>query len=264
VRPVPPCRFAGLPRRRLRLPSWLTATPIAHRGLHRLSAGVPENTLAAFDAGASAGYALEMDVQLSRDGVPMVFHDERLKRLTGAAGLMADRTAAELADLRVLATGEPVPTLGQVVRHVAGRVPLVVELKRPPQPDGRLEAAVARVLAEQRCDHVVQSFDPAVLESYRRLRPTTPRGQIAMRFTRYSGEFPLWRALPLEHLLANWRSRPHFIAYDIEGLPHPAPLAWQAAGLPLLTWTVKTRRQLAKARAIADNVIFETIDPDRD
>src|SRR4051812_13377894 len=108
-------------RNRLR---WLTARPIAHRGYHDLRSGRPENTLAAFEAAASARYAIECDLHISADGVPIVFHDEQLERLTGERGAVRDKTAAELGDLHVAGTREWIPTLDELLTLVAGRVPL--------------------------------------------------------------------------------------------------------------------------------------------
>src|SRR4030095_14841500 len=106
-------------RNRLR---WLTARPIAHRGYHDIRRGRPENTLAAFDAAVEAHYAIECDLHISADGLPVVFHDADLARLTGATGQIRDRTAAELGDLRIAGTGEWIPTLDELLSLVAGRV----------------------------------------------------------------------------------------------------------------------------------------------
>jgi len=243
------------------VPAWLIEVPVAHRGLHDRRADVPENSLAAFRAAARDGYAAELDVQLSADGVPMAFHDRRLERLTGAEGRMAARDAAELAELRLLGTAETLPTLADVLALADGRLPLVIELKPPPERDGRLEAAVWRLLRDYDGPYVVQSFDPAVLGWFHAHAPAAVRGQIACAFAGLVRAFPVWQALPLQDLKYNWLSKPHFVAYDIDALPRPAPAAARGAGLPLLVWTVKTPRQLAKARRLADNVIFEHVAP---
>jgi glycerophosphoryl diester phosphodiesterase len=111
------------------MPSWLRETPVAHRGLHDQAAGVPENSLAAFRAAADAGYAMEFDVRLSADGIVMVFHDAKLKRLTGRPGLVAETPSAALRQLHLHGTGETIPTLTQVLQVIAGRVPLLIEVK---------------------------------------------------------------------------------------------------------------------------------------
>jgi glycerophosphoryl diester phosphodiesterase len=107
---------------------WLTQRPISHRGLHDRLHQRPENTLAAFAAAAEAHYAIECDVHISSDGIPIVFHDDDLERLTGIPGSVRERTAAELGDLRVLKTAEWIPTLDELLSLVAGRVPILIEL----------------------------------------------------------------------------------------------------------------------------------------
>src|SRR3954466_4751370 len=120
---------------------WLVRTPIAHRGLHAARDGRPENSLAAFAHACALGFPAEMDVRLTRDGEVVVFHDRALERLTGASGSVDERTAAELRGLRLLGTAEPVPLLRDVLALVAGRVPLLIELK-PSALGADLEHAV--------------------------------------------------------------------------------------------------------------------------
>ena len=117
-----------------------TRLPIAHRGLH--SPGVPENSLAAFRAAIAAGYGIELDIQPSSDCMPMVFHDYDLIRMCGDEGYVVDRSAADLAELRLLGTAEPIPTLAEVLREVAGRVPLLIEIK---DQDGRLGTSIGEL-----------------------------------------------------------------------------------------------------------------------
>lgn len=126
--------------------SWLARVPIAHRGYHDMNTTRWENTLSAFDAAIDKGYAIECDVHLSADGVPVVFHDEALKRLTGQAGLVHEKTAAELAQMKIGGTGDHVPTLAEMLARVRGRVPLVIELKGIEGKDDGLVAAVAAAL----------------------------------------------------------------------------------------------------------------------
>src|ERR671916_236 len=125
---------------------WLTARPIAHRGLHDLRRGRPENSVAAFEAAVEASYAIECDLHLSSDGVPVVFHDDDLQRLTGTAGCVRDRTAAELGDLRLAGTPEWIPTLQELLELANGRVPLVLELKHFAGRDAGFAWAVAELL----------------------------------------------------------------------------------------------------------------------
>src|SRR4051812_45971454 len=113
---------------------WLARTPIAHRGLHAAREGRPENSIGAFAHSCALGFPAELDVRLTRDGEVVVFHDRTLKRLTGAAGRVEDRDAAELRALRLLGTRERLPLLREVLELVAGRVPLLIELKAGAPP----------------------------------------------------------------------------------------------------------------------------------
>ncbi|KMO15708.1 glycerophosphodiester phosphodiesterase family protein, partial [Methylobacterium platani] len=152
-------------------PDWLTARPIAHRGLHDRHAGIPENTLAAAEAAIAGGYAIECDVQLSRDGEAMVFHDAGLGRLTGADGLVRERDAADLKALTVLGSGEPVPTLPDFLRRIAGRTPLIVEVKTRHDGDLALARRTAEIVAAYDGPVAVKSFDPAIVGALAGLVP---------------------------------------------------------------------------------------------
>ena len=224
----------------------LTAAPIAHRGLWT-PGGAPENSLAAFAAAADAGYGMELDVQRSADGEAMVFHDDRLERMTGAHGRVAGRTAAKLAGLRLAGSGEPIPTLAQVLERVAGRGLVLVELKTRPGEEGPLESRVAEVLA--RCDGptAVLSFNPAVLGWFADHAPMVLRG---LNRSRRQGA-------PEAATMA----RPHFLSLGLDMIPSPRADAFRALGLPMVVWTVRSAEQRALALAFADNLMFEGFRP---
>lgn len=239
---------------------WLTAVPFAHRGLHDLSAGVPENSLAAFDAAVAAGVAIELDVQLSADGHVVVTHDADLLRVTGVDLRVAAASLPCLRDLRLSGTAEPVPLLGEVLEQVAGRVGIMVEIKNLGRHYGPLERAVAGLLDGYDGPACVASFNPGTVAWFGSHRPEVLRGQTAgpMR----DAPLPRWARFVMSRMLGNARTRPHFLSYDLTGLPSRAVDRWRR-GRPLITWTVRTPDDLAKARAVADNYIFETIPPPR-
>ncbi len=241
---------------------WLRTLPVAHRGLHDAKAGIPENSLAAFAAAAQAGYALELDIQVSADGVPMVFHDDTLNRMTGQQGRVDSRPAAELAEIALAGTGERIPTLSAVLALVGGRAPILVEVKAARGKVGPLEAATAAVLHPYRGRFAVQSFNPFSMGWFRRHAPLMPRGQISMDY-RMDDEEPLpsYQKWLLTHLLFNRISRPHFIAYDVRALPSRATRRARNQGLPLLTWTVRSLSDRKRAADHADNIIFEGFRP---
>jgi glycerophosphoryl diester phosphodiesterase len=239
---------------------WLTAQPLAHRGLHDASAGVIENTASAFSAAIAAGYGIECDLQISADGEAMVHHDDALGRLTEGSGRLAALSAAEIKAARFKATTDHILTLGELCALVAGRAALVLELKSRFDGDTRLAGRTAQVLAGYAGPVAVMSFDPALIEAVRTIAPGLPRGLVAERY--YSHRE--WDRLPpaqkrrMAFFLHFNRTRPAFIAYAVKDLPAAAPLILRALlGLPLLTWTVRSADDRRRAARWADQIIFE-------
>ncbi len=231
-------------------PDWLATVPLAHRGLH--DDAVPENSLAAFSAARSAGVGIELDVRLAADGVPVVFHDRRLDRLTAARGPIEAHTSEELGVLRLAATAEVVPTLAEALA-VTGGAPVMVEVKSEHARAGPLEAAVAAVLADHDGPACVASFNPAVLRWFLRHRPDLPRV-----LTVAAG--PTAERTPAG-LRATRLVRPAAVSVALGALAAPGVVARRAAGLPVVTWTVRSDDDLGRARSGADNLIFEHLDP---
>ncbi len=242
-------------------PAWLTERPIAHRGLHDGRAGIPENSRAAIAAAIAAGYGAEIDLQLSADGVAVVVHDYTLERLTEATGPVCHRHAAELGRLRLAGSAETIPTLGEILRQVDGRIPLLIELKRQPDGAGPLEQASWSVLADYRGPFAVQSFDPFSMAWFVRHAPDVARGQIATGHRSLLRSQPAWRKFLYRRLLLNRFSQPDFIAYDLRCLPYWAAERARVRGMPLLAWTARTESDHRVATQHADNVIFETYCP---
>lgn len=245
-------------------PGWLTARPIAHRGYHDAAAGRLENTLPAAEAAIPHNFAIECDVQLTADDAVVVFHDDTLDRLTVGTGDVHRKSLAELSAMRFRNSDARIPTLQQLLDLVAGRVPLVVELKSRWTNDRRLVAAVSALLQSYSGPIAVMSFDPAMMTTMRKLAPTLPRGMLADRFT--AADWPLLsrpQRLANRSMIGAATVLPDFIAYDVGALPASAPLALRHFfRLPLLTWTVRTAKDRATARAWADQIIFEGFDPD--
>ncbi|WP_210247373.1 glycerophosphodiester phosphodiesterase family protein [Blastochloris sulfoviridis] len=245
-------------------PEWLTARPIAHRGLHDAADGVVENTLSACAAAAAAGYAIEVDLQLSADGEAMVFHDDTLDRLTEATGPVAERTAAELKAVRYRATDDGMMRFSELLSLVSGHVPLIVELKSRFDGDLRLVRRAAEIAAPYGGRLAMMSFDPALVAALRTLAPGIVRGITAERH--YAD--PEWTGLSamrkqvLGNLLHWPASRPQFVAFCVGDLPTVATeLARRALAVPVLTWTVRTQKDRARAERWADQMIFEGFRP---
>jgi glycerophosphoryl diester phosphodiesterase len=242
---------------------WLTARPIAHRGLHDAQRGIIENTATAFSEALSNNYGVETDLQISADGEAMVHHDDAIGRLTEGAGRVAELTAAQLKDTRFKATADRILTLGELLDLVAGQTTLLLELKSHFNGDTRLLTRTADILSAYRGPAAVMSFDPALIERARRY-PALVRGIVAQRHYSHSEwkelSAPARRSMGL--LLHVWRSRPQFIAYSVRDLPAAPPLLMHAVWkLPLLTWTVRNEQDRERAARWADQVIFENWQP---
>jgi glycerophosphoryl diester phosphodiesterase len=230
--------------------AWLKGREYAHRGLH--GAGRVENSPAAFAAAIDTGLGIECDVQLTADGRAMVFHDWTLERLTDETGPVVGRMAAELGRIGLHGSTDSIPTLREVAARVAGRVPLLVEIKSrreiPPDP---LCAAVRDDLAGYPGEAAVMSFDPRVGHWFRRHAPERVRGLVVTEENDRG-----WPGAVRRHL-ALWRAVPDFLAYDVRDLPSPFAAAQRQRGLPLLTWTVKSAELRQDAEQYADAPIAE-------
>jgi glycerophosphoryl diester phosphodiesterase len=239
---------------------WLTARPIAHRGLHDAAQGVIENTAGAARRAVDGNYAIEVDLQISGDGEAMVFHDATLERLTEQRGAVAARTAAELMQVPMRATGDRIISLGDLCDLVAGRVTLLLELKSLHNGDARLPQRVADVLRRYAGPVAAMSFDPAQVLALRQAAPGLPRGITAGGWRQKArSDNGQSSSAYLRDVL---RMQPHFVAYAVEELPATVPLmARYLFGLPLLTWTVRTEAQRACAARWADQMIFEGFRP---
>lgn len=244
--------------------------PIAHRGLHGAAGrGAVENTIAAFDAAVARGYGIELDVRAGPGGLPLVFHDATLERLTtgfGAVRGLDAQTRSRTAFRN--APAERIPTLQQVIERVAGRVPILVEIKSEWEPpDPTFLGEVARLARGAPQPLGLMSFDPAVMSVLRELAPQVPRGIVSGNYLANAGggDDHWWsdrigakRAEALSLLLESGPVAPHFFAYDVRALPTPVTRYIRAAqGLPILAWTVRNDADLTTASRFADAPIFE-------
>ena len=248
----------------MRAPDWLTARPVAHRGLHDDARGIIENMPGAAQAAIDADFSIECDIQLTADGEAMVHHDDALGRLTEGSGALLGMTAAELKAVRFKDTSERMMSLGDLCALVAGRVPLLIEVKSHFDGGRRLVARMAQVLQTYAGPVAGMSFDPDQVVALRETMPGLLRGIVAER-TYSETDWP--EASPAQrrgmlHLRHAWRTRPQFVAYWVNELPSPAPwIARHVFGLPLLTWTVRTPEQRERAARYADQMIFEGFQP---
>jgi glycerophosphoryl diester phosphodiesterase len=227
----------------------LKPVPFAHRGLH--GPGRPENGMAAFRAAIDAGHGIELDVRASRDSRAIVFHDAELDRLTEEQGEVAARTAAELGRIALKGgAGETIPDLPAVLALIAGRVPLLIEVKAPDTRVAPLCLAVFRALDGYLGPVGVMSFNPEVARWFARHAPRVTRGLVVTEAGRR-------RRGRLKRRLALWRARPDFLAYDVRDLPSGFAGRARNRGLPIFTWTCRTPEDEARARLHADQIIHE-------
>ncbi len=234
--------------------------PYAHRGLWK--EGVPENSLTAFRAAADAGFAMELDVQLSADGVVMVFHDYTLVRMTGADGKLSDCTAEELATLRLGDTDEKIPTFAEVLAAVDGRTPLLVELKGETANDALCEA-VAALLDNYEGDYIVESFNPLLLAWFRKNRPQVVRGLLVtdMFAKKKQRTFAQWvRDAVVQGRLLNFRARPQFLAWNLHAehtfVDRLILDVWKK---PSFGWTARDKALYDSTQAAGTFPIFDSI-----
>jgi glycerophosphoryl diester phosphodiesterase len=243
---------------------WLTARPVAHRGLHDAAAGIIENTASAVRAAIAGGYAIEVDLQITADDEAVVHHDFDLGRLTEGKGPLAARTAPDLREVPFRKTSDRIMTLHELCELVDGRATMLLELKSNFSGDARLAKRTAEVIKDYKGPLAAMSFDPAVVSGLRHAAPWMTRGIVAERWYRHSEWAPLSRRqkFVMAHLLHMSETRPHFVAYHVKDLPAFAPLtARYAFGLPLLTWTVRSEGDRQRARKWASQMIFEGFKP---
>ena len=232
--------------------SWLGQWAYAHRGLH--GAGAPENSPTAFAAAMARGMGIECDVQRSGDSQAMVFHDATLERLTAQQGRLTERSAEELGRIPLTGGSDTIPTLQQMLDQVAGKVPLLIEIKSPKDSARAIPGlclAVRRVLEGYGGKHAIMSFDPRIVRWFAHHSPLTVRGLVVTE------ENDRGLAGTVRRHLSVWHAKPDFLAYDVRDLPSRFAAAQRQRGLPLTTWTVRTLETRERAAAHADAPIAE-------
>ena len=238
---------------------WLRDWDYAHRGLHggglhggNSQGGVPENSPSAFADAIARGIGIELDVQRSRDGRAMVFHDWDLDRLTDETGPLLKRNADAIERIRLTGNDDHIPTLRRTLDQIGGKVPVLIELKSAfDKRSIPLCLAVQRALEGYRGKHAVMSFDPAIIRWFAIHAPRIVRGLVVEETGKKGVRGKAERRLALSH------ARPDFLAYHIGDLPSPFAAAQRKRGLPVLTWTVRTQAQNRTGTAHADALIAE-------
>ena len=244
------------------LPQVFLDAPIAHRALHDVAQGRPENSRAAIRAAMDAGYGIEIDLQLSQDGEAMVFHDYDMGRLAGRSGPIRQLAASEAEGVALLhGDGEGIPTLPEVLEIVAGKVPLLIELKDQDgamgSDIGSLERATVEALAHYSGPVALMSFNPNSVALLADLAPELPRGLVTSAYD--PAEWPLSKTTCdyLREIPDFDRTGSSFISHEVEDLDRGRVTELKQQGVPILCWTVTSAAQEREARTVADNVTFE-------
>jgi len=243
----------GKATRRRKAP--FTGVNFAHRGLHTRDRSVPENSLEAFRLAAQAGYGIELDVQLSKDGQVVVFHDDTLDRVCSFHGKVCELSYDELKQLSLCSTRFTVPLFTDVLNVIGGKGALIVELKSGNR-NRELCEKTYRILEDYRGDVCIESFDPRIVFWFKKHAPDLIRGQLAQPYKSYANEVSPAMAFLLSHGLTNILTRPHFMAYKIGREPLILRSFYAMGGLRI-GWTSHEPAN-EKGR---DGVIFEFYKP---
>lgn len=237
--------------------SWLTEIPFAHRGLHGPVSGAVENSLSAFRAANARHHGVELDVLLSRDNKPVVFHDMALGRLTGQAGNIEDFTADELSRMALGKTDDHPMTLGRILANISRKYPVLIEIKADQRRPADIAKATFEAIQGYSGPKAVMSFDPEIVRWFQQQAPDIARGLVATRDN--DGTLPESYFDPVAQRRLVDSLSVDFIAYDIGGLPNEATEYCRKKAIPVLTWTIRTEQQRRKAAEYCDNIIYETL-----
>ncbi len=235
---------------------------VAHRGLHSIKEGTPENSLAAFYEAITHGYAIELDLHITADGEIVVFHDDNLKRMCGVDGKLAEMTLEELKRLRLADTDERIPTFKEVLALVDGAVPLLIELKGQPKTYTELCRKIDRILADYKGVYFMQSFFSPAIKWYKDNRPEVCRGQLSENFFKKKPKKNKLVHRMLALLMFNFMSRPQFLSYrymDAKFLPCRLVVA---LGAYPIGWTFKSQEAIDQNRDKFKVFIFEGFIPE--
>lgn len=238
--------------------SWIKETPIAHRGVH--TKDIPENSLSAFENALKNNYAIELDVQFTKDKEVVVFHDENLKRMTNDTRNIEDVNYDELKNLRLDNTNEIIPTLEEVLELVDSKVAILIEIKDC-KDYIELSEKTYEILKGYEGNYAIQSFNPFILEWYKNNASEVVRGQLSGTFTEGSESLNSFEKFALKNMLLNFKSKPNYIGYDLEGIPKSKLESLRKKGVPIIVWTVKNKEDMEKAYKYSDNITFENFLP---
>jgi len=246
----------------IRALEWLVANPIAHRGLHNEAMGLVENCESSFAAAMRQGFSIETDVELSKDGEAMIFHDDNVDRVLDAKGAVKRFTSAELKKMNYRQGRERIQTLAELLEQIKGKTTLVVEIKSLWDDDFTLTDRTLKLVSGYNGPVCVMSFDPTLIARAAATYPDVVRGITADRvIDPYYNMLPIAKRLSMQNYWHLPFSRPHFVSFDFSQLPFQPITQFRAAGHPILTWTIHSDEQAAMARRYCDQITFENFIP---
>ena len=232
----------------------------AHRGLHDNRGDAPENSMKAFERAVENNFGIELDVQLSKDNVPVIFHDFTLERVCGTKGKVRDYSYEELREFSLYGTEEKIPRMEDFLKMVNGRVPLIVELKVE-WTDVSVCPAADRLLQDYKGTYCIESFNPLALIWYRRNRNSVMRGQLSDAFLQVEGPRGLLYFV-LEHMLLNCITKPDFISYNHKYYWTLSRQICKKLYRNLaVAWTIRSQKELDARRKDFDLFIFDSFIP---
>lgn len=237
---------------------------IAHRGFFDNEGKAPENSMMAFRKAAGHGFGIELDVRLTADNYMVVFHDENLKRMCGITKKVRNCTYNELRKYTLKDTLETIPLLREVLNEIAGKVPLVIEIKAKGNY-GDTVKKLAEIMKDYRGIYCIESFNPLAVAWYRKKHPEVLRGQLSSGYL-IDGNgsiLSILRETVFSNLLLNWYSKPDFIAYNHEHASQfPFYVCRKLYGVENVAWTIRNQEELNKAKEIFQVFIFDSFIPD--
>lgn len=232
----------------------------AHRGLHDNRGEAPENSMEAFRKAAKCGYGIEMDVRLTKDMVPVVFHDKNLTRMCGRPELVSDLTYAQLKDITLAESAETIPLFEEVLKMVKGRVPLIIEYKVD-WMDISICPIVDKMLREYKGLYCIESFNPMVLMWYRRYHNEIFRGQLASGNMELEGKKG-FLSFVLQNLLFNGLTKPDFVAYEYKFANNLSRnICRKLFRNTAVAWTIQNQKDMDDAKTKYDMFIFDSFRP---
>lgn len=228
---------------------------IAHRGLHNINLGIPENSLLAFQKAIDNNYTIELDIHILKDNTVVVFHDDNLNRMTGIDKKIKNTTYNELSKLNLQNTSEKIPTLSQVLSLIDSKVPIIIEFKTDAKL-GLLEKEAMKILANYKGPFAIKSFSPICIYYFKKHYPNIIRGQLSYNYD--DSKFGFIVNNLLKNMAFNFITKPDFISYKASDISNKKLIKLKQKYI-VLGWTIKSKEQYVKYKNKFDNLICENM-----